>query len=181
MNKKTKTMYGLYTSGLSLAEVGKVFGVTRQSVYDRFKKQHLKLRPLKKKPFIIAFGYKFTINSDGYYECTTVDRLMLHNLVWENKNGKIPFGYQIHHIDFNKINNDISNLQLVTPEEHTKIHVDTHWFGSGMNKRVKCVETGEIFKSITEVAKKHNQHPSNVSRYYIDGKRKLQGFTYEKI
>ena len=50
-----------------------------------------------------------------------------------------------------------------------------------MNKGVRCVETGEIFDSIAQVGRKHNQYPSNVSRYYIDGKRKLDGYTYEKI
>lgn len=47
---------------------------------------------------------------------------MEHRLVWEKYYGKIPDGYQIHHIDFNKTNNDISNLQLVTPLEHKRIH-----------------------------------------------------------
>ena len=48
-------------------------------------------------------------------------------------------------------------------------------------KNVKCIEIGEIFDSIVQVGKKHNQYASNVSRYYIDGKRKLGGYTYEKI
>lgn len=45
-----------------------------------------------------------------------------HCIVWEKKYGKIPLGMQIHHIDFNKENNKISNLQLVTPLEHKRIH-----------------------------------------------------------
>jgi hypothetical protein len=177
---KTESMYQMYLEGFSLEQVGKSFGVTRQSVYSRFKGKKLELRPKKFKPFIIVDDFKFTINSDGYYECTTIDRLMLHNYIWEKHNGKIPKGYEIHHIDCNKINNNILNLQLVTPSEHTKIHAIIR-NGSGMNKKVICVETKEIFNSIVEVAKLHNQHASNVSRYYIDGKRKLNGFTYEKI
>jgi hypothetical protein len=43
------------------------------------------------------------------------------------------------------------------------------------------IESAEVFDSIVQVAKKHNQHASNVSRYYIDGGRKLNGYTYEKI
>jgi hypothetical protein len=105
---------------------------------------------------------------------------MLHNYNWEKVNGKIPKGYELHHIDLNKLNNDVSNLQLVTPKEHTEIHSKLR-NGSGMNKKVRCVETGEEFHSIVQVAKKHKQHASNVSRYYIDGKRKLDGYTYEKI
>lgn len=177
---KTEKMYELYLIGFSLEQVGKAFGLTRQSVYQRFKKKKLKLRSKIFKPFIIVDNLKFTINRDGYYECTTSDRLMLHNYIYEKSKGLIPKGYEIHHIDFNKLNNDISNLQLVTPSEHTKIH-SINCNGSGMNKKVLCVETGEIFDSIVQVAKLHNQHASNVSRYYIDGKRKLNGFTYEKI
>ena len=176
----TDDMYKLYLEGYSLSQIGKICGKTRQSIFERFKKKNLKLRPKELKPFIVIDDLKFTINRNGYYECTTIDRLMLHNYVWEKHNGKKPSGYEIHHIDFNKINNEIDNLQLVTPSEHTKIHsIATK--GLGMNKRVKCMETGEIFNSIAQVAKKHNQHASNVSRYYIDGCRKLEGFTYEKI
>ena len=173
-------MYKMYCDGLSLSQIGKNFNISRQSVYDRFKKKKLQLRSKKFKDFIIVDNLKFTINKNGYYECTTKDRLMLHNYNWEKINGKIPKGYEIHHIDLNKLNNNIENLKLVTPSEHTKIH-SILLNGSGMNKKVICIETGEIFQSIQQVAKKHGQHASNVSRYYIDGKRKLNGYTYEKI
>lgn len=176
----TEEMYNIYKSGKSLQEIGKLFGITRQSVYARFNKKGFVLRKLKKKPFIIVDDLKFTINRDGYYECTTIDRYMLHNHVWEKHNGKMPKGYEIHHIDNNKLNNNIDNLMLVTPSEHAKIHVKER-NGSPTNKKVICLETGEIFPSIKKLADKHNQHSSNVSRYYIDGKRKLNGFTYEKI
>lgn len=177
---KTKEMYELYQKGYSLEKVGKSYGVTRQSVYSRFKRKGLRMRSLKRKPFIIVDGLKFTINKNGYYECTTIDRLMLHNYNWEKVNGKIPNGYELHHKDLVKINNKIYNLQLVTPSEHTKIH-SVLKNGSSTNKKVRCVETGEVFHSIVQVAKKHNQHSSNVSRYYIDAGRKLDGYTYEKI
>lgn len=48
--------------------------------------------------------------------------LMEHVRVWESYFGKVPEGMQIHHIDGNKQNNDINNLQLVTPLEHKRIH-----------------------------------------------------------
>lgn len=175
-------MYLMYQDGLSLQKIGFLIGVTRQSVYDRFVRKNLKMRTRINKPFIIRYGYKFTINKNGYYECTTIDRLMLHNIVWEKHNGKkIPKGYEIHHKDFNKLNNNIDNLQLITPSEHTKLHVDTHWMGSGMNKKVVCVETGVVYNSIVQLSKIVGKSPSNVSSYYIDGKRKINGLTYEKI
>ena len=129
---KTKEMYEMYLSGISLEQVGKKFNVTRQSVYSRFKSANLKMRTIKKKTFILVDGLKFTINRDGYYECTTIDRLMLHNYNWEKVNGKIPSGHELHHIDLNKLNNEPYNLQLVTPKEHTEIHsilrnIQTSW------------------------------------------------------
>jgi len=50
-----------------------------------------------------------------------------------------------------------------------------------MNKKVRCIETGEEFHSIKYLSELLGHHASNISRYYIDGKRKLNGLTYEKI
>lgn len=61
-------------------------------------------------------GYYYTNNKQG--------KVYMHRYVWEFYNGKIPKGYEIHHIDFDRGNNDISNLQLVSRSEHRKIHAD---------------------------------------------------------
>lgn len=61
----------------------------------------------------------------GYYLTTkNNDRAgrRLHRVVWEYYNGTIPKGYHVHHKDFNKGNNDISNLQLMSSDEHKKLH-----------------------------------------------------------
>ena len=42
----------------------------------------------------------------------------LHRVVWETNNGSIPKGYDVHHIDSNTHNNDISNLMLLERKEH---------------------------------------------------------------
>ena len=67
-------------------------------------------------------AYKLT--KKGYLRHRTDGKRvrMEHCLVWEEHYGKIPEGMQIHHIDFNKTNNDISNLQLVTSVEHKRLH-----------------------------------------------------------
>ena len=46
----------------------------------------------------------------------------MHRYVYEYYNGEIPKNYDIHHIDENKDNNDISNLQLMQSNEHKKYH-----------------------------------------------------------
>lgn len=59
----------------------------------------------------------------GYIRTRRKGKLRLeHNRVWEEHFGEIPDGYQIHHRDGNKTNNNIENLQLVTPFEHKRIH-----------------------------------------------------------
>lgn len=47
---------------------------------------------------------------------------MHYRQIWEKHNGKIPDEYEIHHKDGNHSNDDISNLQLVSIEEHLDIH-----------------------------------------------------------
>lgn len=57
----------------------------------------------------------------GYYLNST-ERKRLHRCVYEAANGKIPDGYQVHHVDHNKGNNEPDNLVLLTAEEHSKLH-----------------------------------------------------------
>lgn len=54
-------------------------------------------------------------------------RVFEHHVVYCAANGLtcLPEGYEIHHIDHDPGNNDISNLMLVTPEEHKQIHYRT--------------------------------------------------------
>ncbi len=46
----------------------------------------------------------------------------IHRAVYAYYFGEIPKNYDIHHIDENPANNDISNLQLLNNAEHAKIH-----------------------------------------------------------
>lgn len=43
----------------------------------------------------------------------------IHRLVYETFNGIIPSGMQVNHIDENKTNNHIDNLNLMTPKENS--------------------------------------------------------------
>ena len=44
-------------------------------------------------------------------------------MVWVFHNGKIPKGMHIHHIDEDRTNNNISNLEIITPAQHLKRHM----------------------------------------------------------
>lgn len=50
-----------------------------------------------------------------------------HRLVMEKfLNRKLNFNEIVHHIDGNKSNNEISNLQILTRSEHSKLHYNSN-------------------------------------------------------
>lgn len=76
------------------------------------------------KKTIIVDGKRFTLARGKKYHYNTTLRKTLHQYLWESENGKLPKGHEIHHKDFNTLNNSLDNLQLVTIKEHKKIHLD---------------------------------------------------------
>ena len=65
---------------------------------------------------------KFTRDDKtGYYLNSTI-RKRMHRYVWEYYNGEIPKGCHVHHIDHDRGNNNINNLQLITASKHESEH-----------------------------------------------------------
>jgi hypothetical protein len=48
-----------------------------------------------------------------------------HIQIWKDNKGEIPKGYIIHHKDGNPKNNNIDNLECLSPKEHGKRHNKT--------------------------------------------------------
>ena len=46
----------------------------------------------------------------------------LHLVVWEEANGPIPKGYEIHHKDFDKMNWSLDNLEILSEKDHVRFH-----------------------------------------------------------
>lgn len=67
-------------------------------------------------------GKTYYRTAEGYWRSTDKHR-PLHRDIWEAAHGKIPDGYEIHHIDGNKDNNELSNLQCMTVAEHRRLHM----------------------------------------------------------
>lgn len=66
--------------------------------------------------------------------------------IYEENNGPIPKGYEIHHIDGNRKNNDIENLICVSIEEHYNIHKSQGDWGA-CRKILKRMNMSEEEKS----------------------------------
>lgn len=71
---------------------------------------------------IILDGYKFVRDDEtGYYRCNEL-RARLHRYVYEKFNGVLPSNEDVHHIDGNKDNNNLSNLIALSRQDHAKLH-----------------------------------------------------------
>ncbi len=143
-DSKYDLAYQLYLDGLSLEQVAKELKVSRQSVFCAFKKRGFVLRdrmnitPIGYEALVkngkrissimervfckfqLYDGKKFTLRNTGYYALTTGNRILMHRYVYEKKYGPIPDGYDIHHVNEDKEDNRIENLECLLKAEHTR-------------------------------------------------------------
>jgi hypothetical protein len=72
------------------------------------------------KDFKIYFKKRFYKDKKGYW----INSMPIHaqRWVWINHYGTIPDGMDIHHIDGDKSNNEIENLEMISRSEHLKKH-----------------------------------------------------------
>jgi len=86
----------------------------------------------------------------------------LHVAIWEYHNKReVPKGYQIHHKDFNPLNNDISNLECLTIAEHRALHLDKN--SESFKRFVKAgQEKSKDWHSSPEGKKWHSEHGKKV-------------------
>ena len=100
------------------------------------------------------FGHVWTAKRTGYYQSTKeIDgkRRWLHQWTWQLENGLQSRGYEVHHKDHNKDNNDISNLELLTTEEHAEHHKREAWvLRSDENRKKNSEQLGSIRHLATE-------------------------------
>lgn len=76
-----------------------------------------------------------SITQYGYRRIRCKDRRLRfeHVLVWEEHFGPVPRGFEIHHVNEDKLDNRIENLRIVSRLEHKRIHggcifVDGVWW-----------------------------------------------------
>ena len=113
-------MYRCYLRGKSVAEVGRIYKRSRQSVHETFRRKGLKLRPDSKALAKIEFEYrgvKYAPGKSGYLRATTGKRRQLHDVIWEEFHGAIPAEHQIIFRDGNKRNFALENLECLHVDE----------------------------------------------------------------
>ena len=135
---------GLY----KISSKGRVYGVK----HDRFRK-------LNKN----RLGYFYVdLWKNGKQHAFTVHKLVALAFI-----GKPPTNaHVVNHIDGNKQNNNIENLEYITQRENV-----IHAFRLGLatppipvTKKVLCIDEGIVFETVTEAANWSNGSTGNISR-----------------
>ena len=88
----------------------------------------------------------------GYISCK---QGLLHRIMWETFVGEIPYGYEIDHIDNNRSNNALNNLQLVNHKQNIELSYKRGRKITDNNGRVWS-EFGRKFKEHFGITKQDN-------------------------
>lgn len=95
-----------------------------------------------------------------------------HRLIWESVNGPVPKdldgrSYEVHHIDGNHNNNEISNLQLVTIQEHYDIHYLQEDWNACVLIGLRLSKTPEEISKLNSMAAK--KRIENGTHHFLKG------------
>ena len=118
-----------------------------------------------------------TDNGKGYkvvhlYMKNKMTNEYVHRLVAETFIGEIPEGYAVNHIDFNKGNNMLNNLEIVTYSENNKHSAAAGRYKNTGGKAVKVYyKDGSIaeYGSITEASKGIGVHRDTLVKHINHG------------
>lgn len=97
-----------------------------------------------------------TNNGKHYYS-------YVHRMVWEAFNGPIPEDKEVHHIDGDFLNNNLSNLQLLSPSVHRRTH---------------CNYTNEEVIAILDARFKYKQKISDIEKQFNIGRSNIKNIIY---
>ena len=145
-----------------------------------------KIKRITKNGIVIDKKPTVTKQNNGYVRVTIhYKNEYLHRIVARLFLGEID-GFDVNHIDGNKENNNVSNLEIVTHKESARRR-DKKLGGSlyertkhKRNKENKYKWNNIFFKTQKEIAEHFGTTQSNIS-YHLRNNSKLKGTKIEKI
>ncbi len=122
---RTMEMYALYQAGKTCHAVALAFKTTRQSVWERFRRQRLPMRASSRSkalPFIEFEGARYAPEKDGYFRKTTGGgtRPLLHHAIYEKNHGRIARGHIVQFVDGDRMNLEPDNLVSLPRSEQVR-------------------------------------------------------------
>ena len=119
---------------------------------------------------LVIYSYKFhgdklsqkKIGSNGSYPTvrTKLGHRFIHRIVYETFVGEIPEGYQIDHINTNKLDYRLENLRLVTAKENMANPITRKHLNNVLKHRKDCLNGRKIIpvQPRTEFNRKFREH-----------------------
>lgn len=135
-------------------------------------------------------GSWFGLNNKGYYiaygeAARKYGRrgITLHMYTYLEEGGPIGEDEVIHHIDLDKSNNDISNLQCMKRGDHATYHrlIEPSSLRAHLKRAIRCVETNEVYTSITEAVKQTKASQGGISNCLAHRTACSGGYTWEAV
>ena len=126
-------------------------------------------------PFTSTNGYLIVVLSlNGEQKHFRIHRLVAEAYIPNPLNKP-----EVNHLDENKTNNHVSNLEWATTKENIQ-----HSARKGVRKnfsKIRCVETGAVYKSCSAAARAVNLHPYSINSV-VNGKQKTAGgYHWERV
>lgn len=122
-------------------------------------------------------GYEnVCLHNNGNRITTRVHRIVAENFYDGNHDG-----YDVNHIDGNKVNNSVDNLEWCTRKENI-----AHAYRTGLKKepdkvKVRVVETGEEYDSLVACSRAIGGDRCQIHRCLLGKERTCKGFHFELI
>ena len=130
------------------------------------------------------------VKSNGYHEITLSIKnvkksCLIHRLVAEAYIPNPEHLPQVSHIDEDCTNNSVENLKWATAKENCnmpkhKERKHASQLNNASSKAVICVETGEVYPSMSEAARQMGCTPQNIRQACLNSNKKACGFHWKK-
>lgn len=125
--------------------------------------------PRAKHPYVDFEGVRFYTKPTGYFVAAPNRAVhgerYLHRAVWVHHNGPVPDKYHVHHIDHDKKNNSIGNLELLRIGEHMSHH-STERYARDPESYVRAMDAARLAAPAwhrSDAGREwHRQHGRNV-------------------
>lgn len=152
-----------YKSKYEVSDLGRVRSLSRYRKSSHVSRSFVKGRILKTSR--LSSGYVVV----GLSSCSKVTQFYVHRLVVSTFIRKLKKKEEVNHKDFNKKNNKLDNLEIVTPKENSH-----HAMLDGRGAAGKCGETNLSAKLTNKkVLKIRKLHSQGISQRVIAKKYKV--------
>ncbi len=122
-------------------------------------------------------GYLFV----NLYKEHKLKKAYIHRLVAEaylpNPNNYL----EVNHVDENKDNNALSNLEWCTRQYNNSYGTRNERISKALGKPVLCVELDRVFRSVKEAAKQLNINSPGIFRALRGGTEKAYGYHWRYV